>query len=158
MKLKIFVYLFVFICILLFYQIYNTNKILNYKDSQIQIKTQNNLVLKDSLKKMKNILDTNNYFSLTGNQLLNNFDELKSQEQLLTKQLFEMNSKGALDKFIKLPQEIFLINNVKIVNQKWILIGFQSDSSWGQAILEFKKNKTKNNFSFTNIKSFVIPL
>ena len=50
------------------------------------------------------------------------------------------------------------INNVKIVNQKWILIGFQSDSSWGQAILEFKKNKIKNNYSFTNIKSFVIPL
>tara|TARA_A100001011_G_scaffold400660_1_gene517306 strand:- start:10188 stop:10535 length:348 start_codon:yes stop_codon:yes gene_type:complete len=115
-------------------------------------------VLKDSLKKMKNILDTNNYFSLKGNQLLNNFDELKSQEQLLRKQLFEINSKGALDKFVELPKEIFLINNVKIVNQKWILIGFQSDSSWGQAILEFKKNKIKNNYSFTNIKSFVIPL
>tara|TARA_A100000164_G_C21828203_1_gene733942 strand:+ start:574 stop:1050 length:477 start_codon:yes stop_codon:yes gene_type:complete len=158
MKFKIFLYLFIFICILLFYQIFNTNKILNYKDSQIQIKIQNNIELKDSLKKIKNILDTNTYFSLKGNQLLNGLNEHTSQEQFLRKQLFEMNSRGGLDRLIELPQEIFLINNIKIVNQKWVLIGFQSDLSWGQAILEFKKNKIKNNYSFTNIKSFVIPL
>ena len=145
-------------CIILFYQIFNTNKILNYQASLIQIKNLNNEKLKDSIKNLNDISETNNYFSLKGNAILNSSDKFNFNEQLLIKQLFEMNSKGELYKFLDIHQGIFLIDHIKIINQKWILIGFQSDLSWGQAILEFKKNKTKNNFNFQKLKSFVLPL
>jgi hypothetical protein len=39
----------------------------------------------------------------------------------------------------------------------WILIGFQSDLSWGQAILEFKENNS-DGYDFKNLSSFVDPL
>jgi hypothetical protein len=68
-----------------------------------------------------------------------------------------MNNKGSLKNIIKLPNERFLIDQIRVVNQYWILIGFQSNISWGQAILEFKENNS-DGYDLKKIKSFVKPL
>ena len=53
MKFKILLYLFLFVCLALFYQIFNTNKILNHQDALIQNEYQNNKKLKESLKNIE---------------------------------------------------------------------------------------------------------
>ena len=79
------------------------------------------------------------------------------EEESLRKLLLDMNNKGSLKNIIKLPNERFLIDQIRVVNQYWILIGFQSNISWGQAILEFKENNS-DGYDLKKIKSFVKPL
>lgn len=157
MKFKILLYLFLFVCIALFYQIFNTNKILTHQDALIQNEYQNNKQLKESLMNIESYCETTTYFSLKGNPNLKKSEILIKDEKSLRNQLLKMNSKGGLSSIIEIPDEFFLINQIRVVNEYWVLIGFQSDLSWGQAILEFKKNK-KKGYDFKNLSSFVAPL
>ena len=157
MKFKILLYLFLFVCLALFYQIFNTNKILTHQDALIQNEYQNNKQLKESLMNIESYCETTTYFSLQGNPNLKKSEILIKDEKSLRNQLLKMNSKGGLISIIEIPDEFFLINQIRVVNEYWVLIGFQSDLSWGQAILEFKKNK-KKGYDFKNLSSFVAPL
>ena len=115
MKFKIVFYLFLFVCIVLFYQIFNTNKILNHQDELIQNQYQKQLQLKDSLFKLKRFQDTFSYFSLKGNPNLNQIVlEPVLQESELRKKLLEMNAKGGLNELIDMPSGRFLIDRVKV--------------------------------------------
>jgi len=157
MKFKILLYLFLFVCIALFYQIFNTNKILTHQDALIQNEYQNNKQLKESLMNIESYCETTTYFSLKGNPNIKKSEILIKDEKSLRNQLLKMNSKGGVSSIIEIPDEFFLINQIRVVNEYWVLIGFQSDLSWGQAILEFKKNK-KKGYDFKNLSSFVAPL
>jgi hypothetical protein len=157
MKFKILLYLFLFVCIVLFYQIFNTNKILNYQDQLIQGEYKNNQNLKKDLKTLEANCETNNYFSLGGNHRLSVLGDFTKEEETLRKLLLEMNNKGSLKNIIKLPNERFLIDQIRVVNQYWILIGFQSNLSWGQAVLEFKENNS-GGYELKNLESYVKPL
>ena len=64
MKFKIVFYLFLFVCIILFYQLVNTNKILNHQDQLIHSQNILQLSLKDSLSNLKKKLSVNQYFTL----------------------------------------------------------------------------------------------
>ena len=156
MKFKIVFYLFLFVCIVLFYQIFNTNKILNHQDELIQNQYQKQLQLKDSLFKLKRFQDTFSYFSLKGNPNLNQIVlEPVLQESELRNQLLEMNANGGLNELIDMPSGRFLIDRVKVINDQWILIGFQSDKNWGQALLEYKIRSVGDDYDFKNVKSFI---
>lgn len=157
MKFKILLYLFLFVCIVLFYQIFNTNKILNHQDKLIQGEYKSKQKLKKDLKTLEDYCETNNYFSLGGNRRLAVLGDFTKEEESLRKLLLDMNNKGSLKNIIKLPNERFLIDQIRVVNQYWILIGFQSNISWGQAILEFKENNS-DGYDLKKIKSFVKPL
>ncbi len=154
MKFNVLLYLFLFVCIVLFYQMFNTNKILNHQDALIQNEYQKNNQLKKSLKNIESYCDTNAYFSLKGNPRLVGLENSNKHEDSLRKKLLEMNSKGGLNSIIKHPEEVFLINQIRVVNQHWVLIGFQSNLSWGQAILEYKENKG-GGYDIKNLRSFV---
>jgi len=71
MKFKIIFYLFIFVCILLFFQLFNTNKVLNYQDDLIQKQNKTNVKLKDSIKFLQEYRDTNVYFSLSVDSEIN---------------------------------------------------------------------------------------
>jgi uncharacterized protein with NRDE domain len=140
MKFKILVYLFLFVCIVLFYQILNTNKILNHQDALLQGQFQSIGQLKDSLQQVNASIEKDAFFSLKRNQRLNELVfEAEEQEKQIMQKLFETNSKEGLKRLISLPDETFLIEQVKVINQQWVLIGFISDQHWGQAILEYSK-------------------
>ena len=83
--------------------------------------------------------------------------DFTKEEETLRKLLLEMNNKGSLKNIIKLPNERFLIDQIRVVNQYWILIGFQSNLSWGQAVLEFKENNS-GGYELKNLESYVKPL
>ena len=154
MKFKIVLYLFLFACIVLFYQIFNTNKILNHQDELIQNQYQTQLQLKDSLAKLKRFQDTFAYFSLVGNS---NLKEEITNSSLLEKQVREqlltMNTGKGLKALLKLSSGRFLIDKVKVVNQEWVLIGFKSDKNWGQALLDYKQ-QASGDFDFNVIRFF----
>ena len=71
MKFKIVFYLFIFVCIILFFQLINSNKLLNYQDDLIQSQNRLNLSLKDSIKNLNEYRNSNTYFSLNSNGEIN---------------------------------------------------------------------------------------
>jgi len=158
MKFKILLYLFLFVCIVLFYQIFNTNKILNHQDDLLQEQFQSIGQLKDSIQKMDVVAKIEAFFSLKGNRRIKGlFSDLEKQEKKIMRQLFESNSQGYLKFLISLPEGKFLIDQVKVINQEWVLIGFQSDQYWGQAVLEYTK-KENTPFEFKLLKHTLNPL
>ena len=151
MKFKIIFYLFIFVCILLFFQLFNTNKVLNYQDDLIQKQNKTNVKLKDSIKFLQDYRDTNVYFSLSVDSEIN--------ETQLIDELRSLNTKGGLRKLIpSIPKKnIFLVDQIKVINKKWILIGYKSDSFYGQALIEYLI-KNDNSVMFTELSHFVVPL
>ncbi|MEK9852388.1 MAG: hypothetical protein VW441_05340, partial [Flavobacteriaceae bacterium] len=63
MKFKIVLYLFLFVSVVLIFQLVNTNKILNHQDQIIQKQNRYELQLKDSLRVMNELLETKDFFT-----------------------------------------------------------------------------------------------
>ena len=143
MKFKIVFYLFIFVCIILFFQLINTNKLLNYQDDLIQSQNKLNLTLKDSIKNLNEYRNSNAYFSLNSNGEVN-LKEKKNEERLKQK-LREYNTNGNLRVLLpKIPKEdTFLIDHVKVINSQWVLLGFKSDQQKGQALVSYEINQKK---------------
>lgn len=151
MKFKIVFYLFLFVCIILFFQLINTNKILNHQDRLIQNQNSLQLRLKDSLSNLKASLDVKKYFSLDGDQAT------KTEVEAVKTELMGFNAQGGLGELVSnLPEERFLIDNIQVVNTEWILIGFRSSQHWGQAFLTYKKGN--EGYNFKTLESVVNPL
>lgn len=151
MKFKIIFYLFLFVCIILFFQLINTNKILNHQDRLIQNQNSLQLRLKDSLSNLKASLDVKKYFSLDGDQAT------KTEVEAVKTELMAFNVQGGLGELVSnLPEERFLIDNIQVVNAEWILIGFRSSQHWGQAFLTYKKGN--DGYNFKTLESVVNPL
>ena len=151
MKFKIVFYLFLFVCIILFFQLINTNKILNHQDRLIQNQNSLQLRLKDSLSNLKASLDVKKYFSLDGDQAT------KTEVEAVKTELMAFNAQGGLGELVSnLPEERFLIDNIQVVNTEWILIGFRSSQHWGQAFLSYKKGN--DGYNFKTLESVVNPL
>ncbi|MDO7570209.1 MAG: hypothetical protein MUR17_06345, partial [Flavobacteriaceae bacterium] len=118
MKFKIVFYLFIFVCILLFFQLFNTNKVLNYQDDLIQKQNLTYIKLKDSIKGLNEYKSTNNYFSLTADSNLmkgeSNIDLVRLENQLIDV-LRGLNSKQGLRKLLtKIPKEgTYLVDQIK---------------------------------------------
>ena len=143
MKFKIVFYLFIFVCIILFFQLINSNKLLNYQDNLIQSQNRLNLSLKDSIRNLNEYRNSNTYFSLNSNGEIN-LTEKKNEERL--KQLLrEYNTNGNLrDLLPKIPKgHVFLIDHIKVVNSQWVLLGFKSDQQKGQALVSYQINNKK---------------
>ena len=143
MKFKIVFYLFIFVCIILFFQLINSNKLLNYQNDLIQSQNRLNLSLKDSIKNLNEYRNSNTYFSLNSNGEIN-LTEKKNEERL--KQLLrEYNTNGNLrDLLPEIPKgHVFLIDHIKVVNSQWVLLGFKSDQQKGQALVSYHINNKK---------------
>lgn len=149
MKFKIVLYLFLFVSVVLIFQLVNTNKILNHQDQLIQKQNRYELQLKDSLIKINKRLETQDFFTFKG------ASQIKEE---LSAQLLQYNTQKSLNQLIQtLPsQERFLINSIQLINDQWVLIGFESDKHWGQSFLTYKK--TEDTFTIENIKTELYPL
>ena len=114
--------------------------------------------MKDSIYTLNNFRNALNYFSVESNKKIDlEFSKANIFKQKTEQKLFEMNTKGGLNKLLKLPEGKFLIENVQVINQNWVLIGYRSDIYWGEAFLEIKSDEYQNK-NFKIIKYFVQPL
>lgn len=154
MKFKIVFYLFIFVCVILFFQLINTNKLLNYQDDLIQSQNRLNLTLKDSIKNLNEYRNSNAYFSLNTNTEVNITEKIN--EESLKQKLREYNINGKLRVLLpEIPKEhTFLIDHIKVINSQWVLLGFKSDQQKGQALVSYKINN-KKAFQFSKIIFYI---
>tara|TARA_B100000768_G_scaffold165714_1_gene168490 strand:+ start:219 stop:710 length:492 start_codon:yes stop_codon:yes gene_type:complete len=161
MKKNIFIYLFSFVALILIFQIVNSNKIM--LDQQDRLEKKQTLItnLKDSLKVEKRRFFDNVYFSLDSNEeAIGYFDDLdfRVNSSFIQEAVYETNllgPKGSLVPYAEIGGK-FLINKVKVLNQKWLIADFSDGTFWGELMVQYQV-KSSGEVTFDVINHFLYP-
>ncbi len=103
--------------------------------------------LTDSIKKLNEQVDELGNFSFQTNELAQQyFDELgiDNPSQLIINALMELNLKDKNPYIKSETNDKYLINNIRILNQKWVICNFSDTRLWGELLLEYHIDGNKN--------------
>tara|TARA_B110000444_G_C18851728_1_gene606321 strand:- start:2331 stop:2825 length:495 start_codon:yes stop_codon:yes gene_type:complete len=148
MKNKILVYLLIFVSIILLFQIVNSGRILNKEEMLLGEKINSVKILKSQKKILEDRINEMSDFSLYGNNkslavLGKDFNDsivIRIKDALFKKNISKDKKSiipyGEIDK-------IFLINQIKVLNHKWIIANFSDGKLWGELLIEYIIDKNK---------------
>jgi len=151
----------IFVSIILLFQIVNSGRILKREEALLDEKQNSILILKSQKSLLQNRLEEENYFSLLGNQksllaLGEAYDD--NIVSLIKDALYEINISE--EKKLIIPYEdmggVFLINQVKVLNHKWIIANFSNGSIWGELLIEY--NIDEKGISFKTMDHLLYPI
>ena len=161
MRNKILIYLLVFVTIILLFQIVNSGRILKREEALLDEKVNSIMILKDQKTILEDRINNESYFSLFDNQKSLNILGEKYNDSIVSvikDALYETNISE--NKKLIIPYEnmgsIFLINQVKILNHKWIIANFSDGSLWGELLIEYAIDEDEN-INFKTIEHLLYP-
>ncbi|MEJ6556396.1 MAG: hydrolase [Flavobacteriaceae bacterium] len=145
MKLKIFIYLFVFTALILVFQLVNSSKVVNYQVEMIQEKIARIDTLRQQLDKSEQAYADDVYFSLDRNEEAMAYFEDLSIEDLITRikdKVYDSNAVKGDNPLVPFTGTggKFLINKVKILNHKWLIADFSDGTYWGELWIQYAVN------------------
>lgn len=145
MKLKIFIYLFVFTSLILVFQLVNSSKVVNYQVEMIQEKIARIDTLRQQLDKSEQAYADDVYFSLDRNEEAMAYFEDLSIEDLITRikdKVYDSNAIKGDNPLVPFTGTggKFLINKVKILNHKWLIADFSDGTYWGELWIQYAVN------------------
>lgn len=145
MKLKIFIYLFVFTALILVFQLVNSSKVVNYQVEMIQEKIARIDTLRQQLDKSEQAYAEDVYFSLDRNEEAMAYFEDLSIEDLITRikdKVYDSNAIKGDNPLVPFTGTggKFLINKVKILNHKWLIADFSDGTYWGELWIQYAVN------------------
>jgi len=145
MKLKIFIYLFVFTALILVFQLVNSSKVVNYQVEMIQEKIARINTLRQQLYKSEQAYADDVYFSLDRNEEAMAYFEDLSIEDLITRikdKVYDSNAIKGDNPLVPFTGTggKFLINKVKILNHKWLIADFSDGTYWGELWIQYAVN------------------
>ena len=161
MKIKIISYLLIFVSIILLFQIVNSGRILKREETLLGYKENSIVILKSQKEILENQIEEESYFSLFGNQKAINLLGAKYNDSIvlvIKDALYEINISDK--KKLIIPYEdlggVFLMNQVKVLNHKWIIANFSNGSMWGELLIEYVMEEKEINFK--TIDHFLYPI
>ena len=161
MKIKIISYLLIFVSIILLFQIVNSGRILKREETLLDYKENSIVILKSQKEILENQIEEESYFSLFGNQKAINILGAKYNDSIvlvIKDALYEINISDK--KKLIIPYEdlggVFLMNQVKVLNHKWIIANFSNGSIWGELLIEYVIKEKEINFK--TIDHFLYPI
>lgn len=161
MKIKIISYLLIFVSIILLFQIVNSGRILKREETLLDYKENSIVILKSQKEILENQIEEESYFSLFGNQKAINLLGAKYNDSIvlvIKDALYEINISDK--KKLIIPYEdlggVFLMNQVKVLNHKWIIANFSNGSMWGELLIEYVMEEKEINFK--TIDHFLYPI
>lgn len=139
MKIKILIYLLCFVSLVLLFQIFNTNKILNYQDNQIKVQSKEIQTLKETLQQKRSLVAQAQYFSLKEVPNGQNDQDVDAFRERLLKalQLFNKNQPRALFG-TPLPKGVMLLEKIHILNKNWLIAHFNNQRESGDLLIQYK--------------------
>ncbi len=158
-------YLFIFTILLVLFQYVNSKNILDtYETDIISIKVENKS-FKDSLAILEDKLLDLSYFNLERNEDALSYFENKGfdvsklipfiKDELYT--LNEIKGEHPLIPYASSEGRKLMINNVKLLNHKWIITDFSDGEFWGELFLTYEIIENEE-LKFKLIESFLYPL
>lgn len=152
MKKSLFLYLFVLAVIFNIFTYMYYSKQLDF--NQKQFKTTN-AKLKDSLKSITAKYDDASYFALETNQNAQDYfendatGEFIAYEKLIPfvkAKLLDFNDSPNGNPYVgfeKMNDKKFIVNKIKVLNHRWIIVDFNNTELWGEAIIKYFINDDK---------------
>lgn len=131
------------------------------QQSRLEIKQQQLLSLKDSLKVEQRRFFENVYFSLdTNEEALGYFDNLNRpiSSETIKEAVYETNLLKGEESLVPYAEMggKFLINKVKVLNHKWIIADFSDGTFWGELLIKYQV-ASDGTLSFEVTEHFLYP-
>ena len=165
MKNKIFMYLFLFAALLVLFQYVNSKNILDKYESDIAKYKERVVIYKDSISSMEDKNLELIYFNLEHNDDAISYFENKGLVAtdlipFIKDELYKLNEvKGEhpLVPYAPMTDGKMMINNIKLLNHKWILADFSDGKHWGEMFLTYIITD-EQELKFKLVEYFMYPL
>jgi len=155
MKKNLLLYAFVFSILINIFQMVNSSRILKRSEEVSTISKKQVKIAQDSIAK----LIEKDMFSLENSQDAQEYyypqDIKKIQSKVYDDLMAHNNKKG--NKYISYEQvgeNPFIINNVKILNHRWLIANFSDGKIWGEVLIKYFHNEDKPT-DFETVESLV---
>lgn len=159
MKKSLFLYLFI-VAVLM--NVFTYKYFSSKSGDEIKTLTVNNKKLNDSITSISNKMDDANYFSLENNDRALNYLEKYEAKDLIEKvkqALFNYNDSKEGNQYtgqIKLNEQKFIINKIKVINHRWLIADYSDGTLWGEVLLKYFVNEDES-ISFEVIETYLYP-
>ena len=156
MKKSLLLYGLVFSILINIFQIVNASNILKRSE---EVST----ISKKELKKAKDSIATlleNDIFSLANNENAQEYYfeyDLKALQNKVKEDLTAFNADKKGNKYVSYDQigeNPFLINNIKILNHRWIIANFSDGKVWGEVLIKYFHN-ADNPTEFETVETLI---
>lgn len=142
MKSKIFIYLFVFVSLILVFQLVNSSKVVQYQADRIKENATRIARLKQERDALQAAYDEDVHFSLDQNKEAQAFFSDFTTSEVIAKVTDEIYATNAIKGENPLVPytgngQKFLINKVKIINHKWAIADFSDGTEWGELWIRY---------------------
>lgn len=161
MKKNIFLYLFIFSLLINIFTFMHFSKQEKYQTERVTNLTERVTGLKDSLAVTTDLMQRADYFSIQQNLNARNYfrgeydiDELTIK---ITDAVFERNKNeegNPLVNYPKMGEKPFIINKIKILNNRWIIADFTDGKAWGEVLLKYFIEEN-GEVTFENIETLI---
>ena len=158
-------YLFIFSVLLVLFQYVNSKNVLDKYETDIKLIEEENRTLKDSVLILEDKIMDLSYFNLERNEDALSYFENKGyivselipfiKDELYT--LNEIRREHPLIPYASSEGRKLMINNVKLLNHKWIITDFSDGEFWGELFLTYEITD-KKELKFKLVESFLYPL
>ncbi|MGS2726077.1 hydrolase [Psychroserpens sp. BH13MA-6] len=157
MKQRVFMYLFIFTLLLVIFQYVNSKNIIENYDSQLTNYMEKTTQLKDSIQ----MLEDDKAASLYSFKFETNDDAMTYWERrgynisefvpMIKDELMNLNIYDTEDHplvpFASMTDNKMLIDQIRMLNHKWIIASFTDGTYWGEMLLEYDiENETQLKF------------
>jgi hypothetical protein len=145
MKKSLLLYGLVFSILINIFQIVNASNILKRSE---EVSTISKKELKKAKDSIATLLDNDN-FSLTNNENAQDYYfeyDVKALQNKVKEDLTAFNADKKGNKYVSYDQigeNPFLINNIKILNHRWIIANFSDGKVWGEVLIKYFHNANK---------------
>lgn len=158
-------YLFIFSVLLILFQYVNSKNVLDKYEVDIKAVKNENTVLKDSIVILEDKILDLSYFNLERNEDALSYFENKGVDvseliPFLKDELYTLNEfKGEhpIIPYGSSEGRKMLINNIKLLNHKWIITDFSDGEFWGELFITYEISPEKE-LKFKLVESFLYPL
>lgn len=156
MKRNLLVYGLVFSVLINIFQMVNSSRILKRSEEVSTISKKELKKAKDSIVKL---LD-NDKFSLDHNEFAQEYyfdKDLKALQAKVKEDLMAFNADKKGNKYVSYEQigeNPFLINNIKILNHRWLIANFSDGKAWGEVLIKYFVNEDKST-DFETVETLI---
>ena len=159
MKKQLFLYLFICALMVNLFTYMYYSKGFSFLENRYDKLSKRTGVEKDSL---TNLLFDANHFSLENNDNAQNYFEGKEANKIIKNvndALLSFNDSKDGNKFsgqVTMGSQKFIINKIKVLNNRWIIADYSDGSLWGEVLLKYFVNKD-DSVSFEIIETLIYP-
>ncbi|OUS00893.1 hydrolase [Flavobacteriales bacterium 33_180_T64] len=162
MKNRIFIYLFIFTLLLVIFQFVNSKNIIENYDQKLTNYMEKNTQLKDSILMMEDDKASNIYtFKFDTNDDAMTYWEKRGFRisefvPFIKDELMNLNVYNTEDHplvpYASMTDKKMLIDQIRMLNHKWIIVSFTDGTYWGEMLLTYDL-ENRENLKFRVVES-----